>query len=383
MRTVQLEEVAEFINGRAFKPSEWGQSGAPIIRIQNLTGTNEAFNYYDGPIDERVRVRKGDILISWSASLGVYRWNGEDAVLNQHIFKVRLNDGIDKDYFYYAATNVVQEMASRVHGSTMQHITKDRFDSIHIPLPDLSEQKQIAGLLKQTDRLRRTRRYALELNDTFLPKAFLQLFGELRQNEHNWPLAELEANAEIVSGVAKGQKHVGRETVEVPYLRVANVQDGYLDLSEIKTIQALPADVESLRLKAGDIVMTEGGDFDKLGRGAIWPGGIADCIHQNHIFRVRLDSTKLLSTFFAAFLRSAFAKDYFLRCSKQTTNLASINMTQLRATPVPLPPLAKQKRFAALVARHERLRARQREALRQADHLFQSLLHRAFATAES
>lgn len=107
---------------------------------------------------------------------------------------------------------------------------------------------------------------------------------------------------------------------------------------------------------------------------------VRDCIHQNHIFRVRLNQAKLLAVYFAAFLRSRYAKNYFLRCSKQTTNLASINMTQLRATPVPTPPLAQQHHFAALVAQHERLRATQREALRLAEHLFQSLLQRSFAS---
>jgi type I restriction enzyme, S subunit len=107
-------------------------------------------------------------------------------------------------------------------------------------------------------------------------------------------------------------------------------------------------------------------------------GGINDCIHQNHIFRVRLDRAAALPGFFAAFLRTPFARGYFLQCSKQTTNLASINMTQLRATPVPLPPLALQQRFVTLAEQHERLRAQQREALRQAEHLFQTLLHRAF-----
>lgn len=282
--------------------------------------------------------------------------------------------------FYYSQTETFVSHLSRVAtGASYPAVTDSDVLEMPIPLPPLSEQKRIEGLLERADRLRRMRRYALELSDSFLPVAFLELFGDLQQNDHNWSFVELETHAEIVSGVAKGQKYGDRETVEVPYLRVANVQDGYLDLSEIKTIRALPIDIESLRLKAGDIVMTEGGDFDKLGRGAIWPGGIVDCIHQNHIFRVRLNSAKLSPTFFAAFLRSAAAKNYFLRCSKQTTNLASINMTQLRATPVPLPPLAIQRHFAAVVTRHQRLRASQREALRQADHLFQSLLHRAFS----
>jgi len=287
-------------------------------------------------------------------------------------------------YYFWRLPETRQNAERSMTGTAGQkRVPSSYLETVKLPLPDLSEQKRIVGLLGHADRLRRTRRYALELSDTFLPAAFLELFGDLRQNKRHWAFVELETHAEIASGVAKGQKYGDRATVQVPYLRVANVQDGYLDLSEIKIIRALPTDVESLRLKAGDVVMTEGGDFDKLGRGAIWPGGIADCIHQNHIFRVRMDSAKLLPTFFAAFLRSTFAKDYFLRCSKQTTNLASINMTQLRATPMPMPPLQVQKTFAALVERHERLRACQQEELRQADHLFQSLLHRAFSSLSS
>jgi len=137
--------------------------------------------------------------------------------------------------------------------------------------------------------------------------------------------------------------------------------------------------VAELTLMPGDVLMTEGGDYDKLGRGAIWRGELSGCIHQNHVFRVRLDSEKVLPVFFAEFLRSSAAKSYFLSCAKQTTNLASINMTQLRATPLPVPPLTQQRAFAAVVREHERLRAVQRESLRQAEHLFQTLLHRAFA----
>ncbi len=252
-------------------------------------------------------------------------------------------------------------------------------EEVRIPYRNIAEQKRIAQILMQADRLRRTRRYALDLSDAFLPVAFLELFGDLVNNDRHWRVRVLDEIADIASGIAKGQKYGSRETREVPYLRVANVQDGYLDLSEIKLIEALPGDIEQLRLQKNDIVMTEGGDFDKLGRGAIWPGGIQDCIHQNHIFRVRVNKSELLPEYFAAFLRSPAAKNYFLRCSKQTTNLASINMSQLRSTPVALPLLPLQQKFAAIVERHEHFRANQREALRQAKHLFQTLLHKAFS----
>lgn len=161
-------------------------------------------------------------------------------------------------------------------------------------------------------------------------------------------------------------------------MRVANVQDGYLDLTDIKLIEALPQEVEQLKLQKGDILMTEGGDYDKLGRGAIWHGQIENCIHQNHIFRVRTNRKIILPDFFAKLLLTQYTKLYFLQCSKQTTNLATINMTQLKALPIPLPPLPLQEKFAQIVQKHERFRTQQREAERQAEHLFQTLLHRAF-----
>jgi type I restriction enzyme S subunit len=264
-------------------------------------------------------------------------------------------------------------------GGSLLRARPTQVGDIEVPMPPISEQQRIAAQLENTDRLRRTRRYALRICEELVPAAFLQFFGDIQQNSPKWLSAPLVANSQIASGVTKGQKYGGRPTIEVPYLRVANVQDGFLDLSEIKTIRALPKDVETLRLEAGDILMTEGGDFDKLGRGAIWRENINNCIHQNHIFRVRLNQSAILPKYFAAFLQSRFAKQYFLKCSKQTTNLASINMTQLRATPVLLPPLAIQQHFCTFIERQEQLRAIYIEALRQADHLFQTLLHEAFA----
>ena len=327
---------------------------------------------------------KSDVVIAWDgANAGTVSCNLDGyigstlAVLRpttQQLFAPYLSRFLEGKFDY---------LQKHSTGATVPHVSRDVLDNLGIPLPSLSQQQRIAEQLGQADRLRRTRRYALELSDRFLPAAFLELFGDLVHNERHWRVRVLDEIADIASGIAKGQKYGSRETREVPYLRVANVQDGYLDLSEIKVIEALLGDIEHLRLQKNDIVMTEGGDFDKLGRGAIWPGGIQDCIHQNHIFRVRVNQSVLLPEFFAAFLRSPAAKNYFLRCSKQTTNLASINMSQLRATPVALPSLTSQEQFASLVARHERLRATQREALRQAEHLFQTLLHQAFSEGMS
>ena len=246
-----------------------------------------------------------------------------------------------------------------------------------LALPPLAEQRRIAEVLDRAEALRAKRRAALAQLDSLTQSLFLDLFGDTRK-ESKHPQRVLDECAEVVSGIAKGRKLDGKKKVEAPYLRVANVQAGFLNLSEIKTIEALPSEVAELALKPGDVVLTEGGDHDKLGRGAMWDGQIEGCIHQNHVFRVRPNDSLLLPRFFHEFLQMPAARAYFLRCAKRTTNLASINMTQLRALPVPLPPISLQREFARRVTAVEALKTAQRASLAELDALFATLQHRAF-----
>lgn len=148
-----LGEIATYINGYAFKPDDWCESGLPIIWIQNLTGTGEAFNYYDGEYPDKVEVNDGDILISWSASLGVYLWSGGKAILNQHIFKVAFDKlPIDKHFFMYAVQQKLDEMGGLSHGSTMKHIVKKDFDNTRIAYPPLKSQEQFSDIARQSDK---------------------------------------------------------------------------------------------------------------------------------------------------------------------------------------------------------------------------------------
>lgn len=140
----------------------------------------------------------------------------------------------------------------------------------------------------------------------------------------------------------------------MPYLRVANVQDGHFDLSEIKEID-VPADkVKRYGIKKNDVLLTEGGDFDKLGRGAIWMGQITPCVHQNHVFAVRTNGNFLDTNFFAYVTSGPRGRAYFQSCAKQSTNLASINSTQLKQLPIPLPPLPEQKKIATILGTWDR-----------------------------
>ena len=155
--------------------------------------------------------------------------------------------------------------------------------------------------------------------------------------------------ANIVGGVTLGRKLGGRELAPFPYLRVANVQQGRLDLDIIKDIEIPIDELPKYRLEPGDVLLTEGGDWDKLGRSAIWRGEIDNCLHQNHIFRARVFTQDSQSEWLTLFTNSPVGRTFFQNAAKKTTDLASINMTQLRNCPVPIPPLSEQKRIVSKV----------------------------------
>jgi len=164
-----------------------------------------------------------------------------------------------------------------------------------------------------------------------------------------WCWTTLATIADIDGGITKDQKRRRTPTMrEVPYLRVANVQRNYLDLQEMKTILAEEEEIVAMRLRKGDVLFTEGGDRDKLGRGWVWNDEIEECIHQNHIFRARL-CLPLVEPRFVSYHGNFFGQQWFTATGKQTTNLASINKGVLSRFPVPLAPLNEQQRIVAKI----------------------------------
>lgn len=164
-----------------------------------------------------------------------------------------------------------------------------------------------------------------------------------------WTRVRFEDVALVAGGVTLGRKLGDRKTVTLPYLRVANVKRGEIDLTVIKEVSIAEDEIERYALRENDLLMTEGGDWDKVGRAAIWRAEISVCLHQNHVFRARMRSSEFIPFWFERYFNSPVGRGYFESASKQTTNLASINMRQVRSCPIPLPPLAEQRRIVAKV----------------------------------
>lgn len=197
----RLGIVGEYINGKAFKSTEWKKTGIPIVRIQNLTGSNSTFNYSDGNVDEKYFINNGDLLIAWSATLGAFIWDGGRAVLNQHIFKVKPK--INKKYLFYLVNHSIDELYRRTQGTGMVHVTKKVFDNIEIPLPPLAEQERIVNRIenlfekvdKASELIEEAREGFEKRRAAILEKAFN---GELTKSWRKEKIQSIEKKGEIL-----------------------------------------------------------------------------------------------------------------------------------------------------------------------------------------
>lgn len=285
------------------------------------------------------------------------------------------------------APNFVQHAVAGTKG-----VNHPRTSWVHIcefSFPDfsLADQERIADAVWATHALLVAQTEVIRSTETLKTAAMNELFGHglgseaQKETPHgrvpdHWAIMPLEHCATIQTGVTKGRKLDSDDLIEVPYLRVANVQSGFLDLSEIKRIKIRRQELNRYRLQSGDIVLTEGGDLDKLGRGFIWRAEIHDCVHQNHIFAVRVDRSVLDPEYVAYLVQSDYGRSYFLMVGHKTTNLASINSTKLKAFPVLIPPLPEQREIARTLDAIDHkidLHKRKRDVL---DELFRSLLHK-------
>jgi len=252
-----------------------------------------------------------------------------------------------------------------VTGSNYPVINSTAVRALKILTPPKDEQSNIAEVLSTVDQaieqtealIAKQKRIKTGLMQDLLTRG-IDEHGQLRTEATHafkdsplgripveWEVARLGEVAEISAGITLGKLHEGPDTEELPYLRVANVQDGYLDLTEVKSIRVPKSHIEKYTLKDGDVLMNEGGDFDKLGRGAVWRNQLDTCLHQNHVFKVRPQPEKLASDYLAAVSASPYGKTFFMMASKQSTNLASINSTQLKAFPIPMPSYKEQLRI--------------------------------------
>ena len=386
-----LGEIAETRLGKMLSAkAKVGTSPRPYLRNKNVqwgridVSDMAEMDFNDDEV-ERFTVSPGDVLVCEGGEVGrtaVWRgqlpWVGYQKALH----RIRPARGVSSEYLAYLMRWFASSLAFEpyVTGSTIKHLPQEDLRLLPVPIPPEREQRRIVAAIEEQfsrldaadDLLRRSRRRLGILRDRAIATAFLD----------TWEWTTLGEIAEIVGGVTKDAKRQADPAfVEVPYLRVANVQRGFLDLTDVATIRVPRDKATALELRPGDVLFNEGGDRDKLGRGWIWSGEIERCIHQNHVFRARLDERFEPKS--VSWHGNTFGQRWFDEHGRQTTNLASLNLTTLKSFPVPAPPIDEQRRVVAEVELQLSLgvamEAEIDRAMRRSVTLRRSLLERAFA----
>lgn len=277
-----LGDVADYINGRAFKPIEWETTGKPIIRIQNLTNSSTEINRTTKTFEEKYSVRAGDLLFAWSASLGAYIWNGEDGWLNQHIFKVIPKKDISKKYLYYYLLHVVDQLYAKAHGSGMVHITIKPFKATTIPLPPLPEQQRIVdrieSLFAKLDEAKQKAQDALDSFETrkaaILHKAFTGELTSQWRKEHgvgmeSWARHPLKDVTQIGSGGTPSRKNSQYYLGDILWVKTGEIYWNYIYDSEEKITEEAIANSSAKLYPAGTVLVAMYGQGLTRGRSAI------------------------------------------------------------------------------------------------------------------
>ena len=346
-------------------------SGVLFLRSQNVYEDGLRLDdavFISESVDQEMagsRVQEYDVLLNITgASIGrscLVSEGFQQANVNQHVCIVRAADTSLAKWLSQClpSLSVQAQIDFFQNGAGREGLNFEQIGNMYVALPLVNEVGEISDALdRETTRidaliskktrfieLLREKRQALITHAVTkgldprvkMKDSRVEWLGEVPEH---WDVKRLKFIATVQTGVAKGKDTTGEQTVEVPYLRVANVQDGYLDLSEVATIEITASDLPRYLLQPGDVLMNEGGDFDKLGRGHVWNGEVESCIHQNHVFAVRPHS--VASRWLNTFTSSAAAQFYFMGRSKQSTNLASISSSNLMELAVPLPPDAEQ-----------------------------------------
>ena len=384
---IRIGDMAQYINGKAFKPSEWEDSGLPIVRIQNLNDDNAKYNYSRKTIEDKYKIKKGDLLFAWSASLGAYIWYGKDVWLNQHIFKVIPYRGIDKIFLYYVLVNTASLFYSKAHGSGMVHITKEPFESTKAILPPFPEQQRIVAkidsLFSELD------------NGVTLLKTIKAQLAVYRQAVLKWAfdgkltnsrLLKEENLKKFIENPRYGtSKKCTSENIATKVYRIPNInyQSGMILQDDLKYAEFSEDENKSLQLKKDDIlIIRSNGSVNLVGRASIVRDVDIDGLFAGYLMRLRIISNNLIPKFLLFYLSSPNARLYIETTAKSTSGVNNINSEEICRLQLPYFDVSEQLAIVSAIESRlsvcDKLEQTIDQTLALSASLRQSILKKAF-----
>ncbi len=379
MKFEKLSEIAEIIMGQSPPSSFYSLQGQGLPFFQGKADFGDMYPKVRVFCNKPQKIAQaGDILISVRAPVGPTNINPEKSCIGRGLAALRCGKRINEHYLLYFLRFHEPKLAQLSNGSTFDAISRDDLENILVPLPSLSEQKRIAAILAKTDRLRRLRRYALELSGTYLQSVFLEMFGDPETNSKNYPTVRLSEHISLTGGYAfKSEDFVN---AGIPVIRIGTVNTGTFNAANLVYLPESSSQTNSrFLLYPGDLVITLTGTVGKDDYANV-------CILGNHfhkyflnqrVAKITTNADSFTNEFILYVFRCPFVKRTLTNPSRgiRQANISNDDILNLR---IPQPPLYLQQKFSQIAQRYERLQAQQREAERQAEHLFQTLLHKAF-----
>lgn len=369
MEWVKLGDVASYINGYSFKPSDWHGTGLPIIRIQNLTNPSAEYNYTNLKVDDKYHVNRGDILISWSATLDVFEWEDEPAYLNQHIFKVVFDKiDINKDFFKYAVKYLLVKSSKNAHGSTMKHLTRKNFEKIKFPKYPIEKQEEVANILNQVRILIQTRQDQIQALDDLVESIFDEL---LNKND-----VKLTALDDLIT--KKPDRLSNKNTEPISYFDISSIDNISHKIIEEKNIlnsKERPSRAKQLIMEDDVIVSTVRPNLKN----------VAYFDYKNTYIPIASTGFAVLrsnkSIINPKYLFHIVLTDYFtniLMSVATGANYPAVKERDIRNIKVPIIDIEKQNHFAAFVEKIEKQKQILNNSLGDLTNLFDSLMQDAF-----
>jgi type I restriction enzyme S subunit len=382
MKVISLPEVAKIIMGQSPPSSSYNTKGEGLPFFQGKADFGDLYPTVRMFCTEPNKIAQvGDILISVRAPVGPTNLAPERCCIGRGLAAIRGSKNIKTQYLLYFLRSYEPELAERGTGSTFDAISRSDLEAIHLPLPPLDEQKRIAAILSKADRLRHLRRYARELSDGYLGSVFLEMFGDPVSNSMGWEIRPLGDSIDgFEGGVNFPPVSEGEDASPWRVLKVSAVTWGDFDPSESKPISS---DVEfdpSLVVRKGDLIISRANTTALVGAVCLVRHSPPKVLLPDKLWRVRFsEDSKLLPDYTLYALRQSGLRRIIGDLATGTSgSMKNISKQKAATLPIPLAPLPLQQKFAQIVHKFERLRAQQREGERQAEHLFQSLLGRAF-----
>lgn len=379
MIRMKIKDICDLQNGRAFKPSDWGTAGLPIIRIQNLNDERAPFNYYGGKYNLAQEVDNGDLLFSWSGtpgtSFGAFLWNRGKGVLNQHIFKVIPKVEVDKTYLMYALNGNISTIISKAHGGVgLQHITKKELDEIEIQMVSISRQKKIVEILEKISLLIFLRKQQLAKLDELVKARFVEMFGTFPANPFRWSIGKIQ---DVVSDVRYGSSRPAVEGGKYPYLRMNNITySGELDLRDTKRIDIPDSELDKCTVRRGDVLFNRTNSKELVGKTCVYNRDEL-MVLAGFVIRVRINE-RIRPEVLSAFLNMDFSKRMLIGMCKTAIGQANINAKELQNIDLYIPPIELQDQFVTLKNKIDQQKQTVQQSLEKLELLKKALMQEYF-----